>query len=93
MRLDEYGDDICAYRGQNGLKCAAGHLMPDSTFRKSMEGKSVDAIGFYRKSPYLKMIMSLQTTHDNSFTPKDMENNLKKFAKEHSLTIPKEQPK
>lgn len=28
----------CAYRGTNGRKCAAGHLIPDALYRKSMEG-------------------------------------------------------
>jgi hypothetical protein len=28
----------CAYRGMNGAKCAAGHLIPDENYKPEMEG-------------------------------------------------------
>lgn len=31
----------CRYRGENGYKCAAGHLIPDHLYDESMEGKRI----------------------------------------------------
>ena len=28
---------LCSYRGPNGLKCAVGHLIPDSLYKKEMD--------------------------------------------------------
>lgn len=90
MRKNEYGDRICAYRGEDGLKCAAGHLMPNTTFRKSMEGNDVSSISFFRKLGFLTMVANLQRIHDESFLPEEMEANLLHFAKGNGLTIPSE---
>lgn len=35
------GTNVCSYRGANGAKCAAGHLIPDEAYVPSMEGKIV----------------------------------------------------
>ncbi len=34
----------CAYRGQNGRKCAFGLLIPDDCYAKTMEGKHAGAV-------------------------------------------------
>lgn len=34
----------CKYRGQSGLKCAIGHLMPDAIYHKDMEGVDILAL-------------------------------------------------
>lgn len=34
---------VCQYRGPNGRKCAAGHLLPDADYKPEFEGKSVMA--------------------------------------------------
>jgi len=31
-------DGFCAYRGENGMKCAAGVLIPDDQYKPAMEG-------------------------------------------------------
>jgi hypothetical protein len=36
----------CAYRGEDGLKCAIGVLIPDDQYKPSFEGYSVDG-GFH----------------------------------------------
>jgi hypothetical protein len=37
--------DRCAYRGADGTKCAVGCLIPDTAYRKSFEGHSVEHDG------------------------------------------------
>jgi len=32
----------CMYRGPEGRKCAVGHLLPDESYHRRLEGKSVD---------------------------------------------------
>lgn len=38
------GETICAYRGENNTKCAAGCLIPDEVYGKWMEGMNISAI-------------------------------------------------
>jgi hypothetical protein len=59
----------CLYRGPNGLKCAAGHLIPDELYNKKMEGVSCDHI---QVSEVLqkcghdhKFVKRLQWVHDD----------------------------
>ena len=43
-KLDEEGNlipDLCAYRGDGGMKCAAGILIPDDVYSEKMEGFSM----------------------------------------------------
>ena len=41
----EYGSqEICRYRGPRGVKCAAGHLIPDELYDEEMEGKDWNSI-------------------------------------------------
>jgi hypothetical protein len=64
---------ICAYRSPNGLRCAAGHLLPNSLYRKEMEGKNIASLrGSYPKiAEYFKnvdsyLLSDLQRAHDFS---------------------------
>lgn len=34
-------DDACMYRGDNGLKCAAGFLIPDELYDRSLEYQNI----------------------------------------------------
>jgi len=34
----------CLYRGENGTKCAVGHLIPDALYNKKMEGYGPDEV-------------------------------------------------
>lgn len=64
--VDAHGG--CMYRGPNGLKCAAGHLIPDSLYSPEMEHKIA--------SNHTKMLIelghdpwfvnALQAAHDNA---------------------------
>jgi len=69
----------CAYRGENGTKCAFGHLIPDALYKRGMEGINATALlvdaPIYRVNnargllPSLKghvdLLHALQTAHDN----------------------------
>lgn len=42
MARSRSGDDgVCLYRGDNGLQCAAGCLIPDELYSEALEEKSV----------------------------------------------------
>lgn len=59
--------DSCAYRGIDGLKCAAGCLIPDEVYNCSFENiKWVDLVndhGF--PEDHLELISDLQVIHDD----------------------------
>lgn len=67
-------DGDCAYRGQDGLKCAIGLLIPDDLYQPGFEGAAAFALptdamtacGLWRHSDILA---ALQHLHDN--TPPD----------------------
>lgn len=60
----------CRYRGANGLKCAAGVLIPDDRYVEDMEGEPADyhivARVLSELGHDLDLCMSLQMLHDNS---------------------------
>lgn len=37
-----WGNFICSYKADNGLKCAIGCLIPDDQYDKRIEGKSIN---------------------------------------------------
>lgn len=40
IRLNSQGELICAYRGDNGLSCALGCLIPDEAYHPDIEGET-----------------------------------------------------
>ena len=73
---DETVEVICAYRSTDGLKCAIGHIIPDSIYREEMEGRAVleiyteyedfkNIIGSEWDSQLLTFLTRLQEVHDN----------------------------
>ena len=55
----------CAYRGQNGLKCAAGCLIPDEIYDEDLEGQlwcNIKDIVDMKQHAYL--VTKLQYIHD-----------------------------
>jgi hypothetical protein len=38
---DEDGEPTCAYRGEGGLRCAIGHIIPDELYNPNIEGEGV----------------------------------------------------
>jgi len=65
-------NDRCLYRGPDGLKCAAGHVIPDSMYSPvRIEDKSVDTLrrdGKLSESliPHAALIYYLQRAHDGT---------------------------
>jgi len=63
----------CAYRGENGCKCAVGCLFPDDRYHPSMEGVGIRSqivgmvvaqeLGFANRSSVL-LLEELQSLHD-----------------------------
>ncbi len=63
---------LCAYRGQNNLKCAIGCLIPDDLYSESLEGNNVESLFVY--FPKVRKLIgkrnkdlceNLQDIHDN----------------------------
>lgn len=56
----------CLYRGPNGRKCAAGHLIPDETYSKKMEGNSSFGVEIPGIEEYTTFVRELQIRHDRA---------------------------
>ena len=91
------GDDYeCQYRGPNGMMCAAGCLMPDSVYRKDMEGLPVSSrnvsaalvSGKVIPESLVQFAVMLQGAHDTAFSGISMEGNLRRVAAASALTVP-----
>ena len=95
-------DGACQYLTESGLRCAWGHVDPEGTTLKHLDGRqlplcgSVDALATLKKgiagildSVQLDFARSLQRCHDRSGDP-NLETNMRSFAKEWCLSIPEE---
>ena len=94
----------CRYRGEGGLKCAAGHLIPDEDYRVELEDGPADGIGKgYVKGPGwwghdLELVLALQEAHDYAFANadsdsawlEDWEDRMRSLAEEWGLKVPDE---
>ena len=89
----------CAYRGENGTKCAFGHLIPDALYKPSMEGINAMAL-LCRKLIYsvsnakalqpslevhMDLLDALQAAHDN-ISPNDFVPNFRRRAEAVAAT-------
>jgi hypothetical protein len=55
----------CMYRGDNGLKCAIGILIPDEEYTENMEGNGVVRLtSKYGITDHVDMLSCLQSLHD-----------------------------
>lgn len=88
----------CAYRGENGSRCAIGALIPDDVYRPWMDQFDDPSIlGILQGMPHYfpdwmhtnrGLLFDLQRVHDddaNWFTRADLIDALKKVAKNHNL--------
>ena len=83
----------CAYRGDNGTKCAAGCIVEDEKYDSAMEGKSwfndynddtvTDKFGITHS--HGKLITSMQIIHDSAEV-EEWSDNFRTIAKLNSLT-------
>lgn len=83
-------NDRCMYRAPNGLKCAAGCLIPDSDYSPIMEEKSVRNVSYFRDAGYsseeIELLYELQVIHDTSKVHM-WKSKLKLCAAKHGLTF------
>ncbi len=64
--------ELCSYRGEEGKKCAAGHLIPDEDYNPTWENIAVrigvdnPVVHYFASKGYdIKLISKLQYCHDN----------------------------
>jgi hypothetical protein len=81
----------CRYRGEDGLKCAIGHLIPDEKYEEGLEGLCASVVEVRNASGTSgidwNFLDDLQVCHDEGNTPADMERLLKRFAADYELVI------
>lgn len=83
----------CLYRGTNGNKCAAGHLIPDALYRPDMERKAIFEL--INTDPALRkelgsvktLLSALQKAHDQhlSLGLDRWEGEMARIADQHNL--------
>lgn len=84
----------CQYRGDNGMKCAIGHCIPDSKYHNQLEGDGARSeklclvMGYKYGSGDAVWANDLQMIHDRNSQPELMQEALIAFAKAHELTVP-----
>lgn len=91
-------DGRCQYRGNDGMKCAAGHLIPDAEYDLYFEGSAVVGVPYFiRRYPEAARIFigKLQNMHDYywEYTDRDKVPDLMKtdfiaFAARSNLKVP-----
>lgn len=90
---NEYGDSICAYRGEEGRKCAVGALIADEHYQKSLEGSigncaevvnAVNASGYDIRYAEAGILALMQGIHDNVY-PDKWEDTIRDLAKQQGL--------
>lgn len=64
-------NDRCLYRGPEGLKCAYGHVHPDSMYSENMENRDIDELSDRNMIPkslirHTRLLDYLQKCHDGS---------------------------
>jgi len=90
--------ETCVYRGPNSVRCAAGHLIPNSLYRKEMEGKNISSlisslirnnpeIAYYFGNISINLLQSLQSAHDSQlmYGEQAWEFQMKKIANSYNL--------
>jgi hypothetical protein len=103
--LRSVGRHGCMYRGNEGRKCAVGHLIPDSQYNPAGEaswglGQVMEDVPALRGLSY-EFLHNLQKAHDKAYTASDfpvgyedspgmMKLALIEFGQKYELTIPPE---
>lgn len=83
-------DSLCAYRGDGGLRCAAGWCMTDTEYAQhaNIEGKGWLELVDAREVPaaHADLVDVLQKAHDNCSTSSEMRDRLRDVAYRHGLS-------
>jgi hypothetical protein len=68
--VDDKG--TCRYRGPNGTKCAAGHLISNENYSPEFEGFRVDNVDVWTAinlpDKHFDLVYALQSAHDHFLT-------------------------
>ncbi len=80
-------NDRCLYRGPDGLKCAYGHVHPDSMYDEHMEDLTLAELHRQERipaslAPHVRMLAELQACHDRSSCYQDFVHVFKTRAEE-----------
>lgn len=80
-------DGVCAYRGEDGLSCAAGCLIADEEYRVSFEHRQWAALSSCEEVPkaYAILIYDLQRVHDR-YLPYEWPDELRWVASSYDLS-------
>jgi hypothetical protein len=81
---------VCAYRGDNGTKCAVGCLIKDEDYHTSMEAIPVDRLASEDSLPvylleHVALLEALQLAHDTAWDRRDITAMLKDTASLYQL--------
>jgi len=92
LRVDGSTYERCAYRGDGGLKCPVGALIPDEEYYALLEGKTSTKIinsGHVRSVIHLNpdLFRDVQVVHDK-FLPHEWEAKFRAIADDFELTFP-----
>lgn len=89
---------VCAYKGTDGRKCAAGWLIPEGSYNPIIEGKDLFEVAKLDVFPNLfpmlgtpdkvEFVFDLQRVHDFSTSGSNMKARLVDFASNQYLTVP-----
>lgn len=85
--INEFGDiETCAYRGSDGLKCAAGWLISDFQYKERMENIPWSGLVMDGEvsGKHFGLICLLQNIHD-SYEPKEWHEKFSEVAKDFRL--------
>ena len=81
LRVETNGTQSCAYRGENGTKCAAGFFIPDELYSEKIEGISLTGASVTQLKCFdgkdLRLLRAMQQAHDMS--SEDPENFMGQF--------------
>ena len=91
----------CAYRAENGRKCAVGHLIEDEDYDPYVERKSVSHLHFRGYLPKLsdvsvELLVELQDSHDSMLADENLDEfikDAKDIASRYNLTFPEAEVK
>ncbi len=87
-------DDICMYRGLNGMSCSVGCLIPDDIYSPEMEDTNVRALleRFPKVAEHLKdvdliVLVEMQAVHDRGI-PDEWEDKFVSVGARLKLDVP-----
>lgn len=95
-------NNVCTYRGDNGRKCAVGHLIPDEIYHERMERIPIQVVYFElgkyilptkEDVQFFGFLEEARWAHDYAIETNkkhNMESCMRRLAKRHNLTIPEE---